>query len=111
MIGRNHWEGTMNTSRRLRQWAGYALLGACCGIAADDLTGANQLICASGIVNVCDDAGDCATTPPRDVNVPQFIEIDIKKKRLATTEASGENRATNISSLERTNGSIYLQGV
>ena len=39
-----------------------------------------------------------------------FIEIDFKAKRVSTTEASGENRATPIKNIKRADGMIYLQG-
>ena len=41
----------------------------------------------------------------------QFIEIDLQTKRVSTTAASGENRATTASSLEREDGQTVLQGV
>jgi len=44
-------------------------------------------------------------------NIPQFIEIDLKNKRLQTTAASGENRATPITTLVRENGHIIIQGI
>jgi hypothetical protein len=55
--------------------------------------------------------GDCKSELPEDENVPEFIEVDLKKKTLATTRASGEDRSTPIQSQSRTAGYIYLQGV
>ena len=78
---------------------------------ADDLTGVNKALCAPARVTICTEYGDCNSTLPWEVNVPQFIEIDLKKKRLATTEASGENRQTPIARVEREDGFIYLQGI
>lgn len=78
---------------------------------ADDLTGVNKALCAPATVTVCTEYGDCNSMLPWEVNVPQFIEVDFKKKRLATTEASGENRATPITRIEREDGFIYLQGI
>ena len=43
-------------------------------------------------------------------NVPQFIEVDLEAKRLATTEASGENRQTPIEHLRRVDGNIVFHG-
>ena len=51
------------------------------------------------------------TTAPWNLNIPQFIEIDLAGKMLSTTKASGENRSTPIRSLLREDGNIYLQGV
>ena len=89
--------------------ASLACLGV--GVSADDLTGENEILCSSASVVVCLDDGTCVATVPWEVNVPQFIEVDFKKKRLSTTEASGENRATTVSTVMRENGLTYLQGV
>jgi uncharacterized pyridoxamine 5'-phosphate oxidase family protein len=48
---------------------------------------------------------------PWEVNVPRFLVFDLKKKHLATTEASGQNRSTPIQSIVEAEDAIYLQGV
>ncbi len=78
---------------------------------ADDLTGADRFLCTAVEANVCSMEGRCASAPPWSFNVPQFIEVDLVEKTLATTEASGENRRTMIKVLEREGGLIFLQGV
>ena len=100
--------------RRRRGWA-IAAAVACAipaGIAAraDDLTGVNKILCTAVQVTVCDESGACVVDLPWNVNVPQFIEIDLAAKRMSTTRASGENRATPIEHLRRENGVIVLQG-
>lgn len=80
-------------------------------VLADDLTGEDEILCSSASVVVCLDDGTCVSAVPWEVNVPQFIEVDLKRKRLATTEASGENRATTVNTVMRENGLTYLQGV
>lgn len=87
------------------------LLAACSAAAADDVTGAEKILCTAVQAARCTVADDCWTAPPWEWNIPQFIEIDLGKKLLATTEASGENRTTPIKNLERHEGVIYLQGV
>ena len=77
---------------------------------ADDLTGSNRILCTAVQVTACTDNGDCVVDLPWNLNVPQFIEVDLKAKRLATTKASGENRATPIDTLRRDNGAIVIQG-
>src|SRR5437867_3442474 len=76
---------------------------------ADDLTGSNRILCTAVQVTACTDNGDCVVDLPWNLNVPQFIEVDLKAKRLATTKASGENRATPIDTLRRDNGAIVIQ--
>ena len=78
---------------------------------ADDLAGENEILCSSASVVICLDDGTCVAAVPWEVNVPQFIEVDLRRKRLATTEASGENRATTVNSLMKEDGLTYLQGV
>jgi hypothetical protein len=79
-------------------------------VLADDLTGANRFLCAAVQATRCTDGGDCTIDVPWNLNVPQFIEIDLDAKRLSTTMASGENRATAIEHLSRRDGTIVLQG-
>ena len=78
---------------------------------ADDVTGANKLLCSSGQLAACFDDGSCDHAPPSALNVPAFIEVDLVKKQLSTTPASGENRVSPIRNMERTEGRIVLQGV
>jgi hypothetical protein len=78
---------------------------------ADDLSGASDLLCTSVQATICYADGDCEIGAPWNWNVPQFIEIDLEQKTLSTTEASCENRATPIKSLEYSDGLIFLQGI
>ncbi len=77
----------------------------------DDLTGEDQLLCAASQVSSCTDDGVCDTKVPWAVNVPSFIEVDLKKKQLSTTEASYENRVTPFGNMKREGGVIYIQGI
>jgi hypothetical protein len=78
---------------------------------ADDLTGQQVFLCSSAQAALCTDYGDCDTFAPWDLNIPQFIEVNLKDKTLSTTKASGENRSTPIKNLQREDGQIFLQGV
>jgi len=88
-----------------------AALAAPSAALADDLTGQQDFLCTSVQVNVCTDDGKCIGANPWDVNVPQFIEVNLKDKKLSTTKASGENRFTPIRTLLNEGGYVYLQGV
>lgn len=92
-------------------WWLLAVILASTTLSADDLTGADKLLCTAVQATRCSMEDDCWTGPPWDLNVPQFIEIDLGKKQLSTTAASGENRLTPIESLKREAGVIYLQGI
>ena len=77
---------------------------------ADNVTGAHDLLCTSVQATVCD-ADDCEIGPPWSWDIPQFIEIDLDDKLLRSTEASGENRETPIKNMQRTDGTLFLQGI
>lgn len=78
---------------------------------ADDITGENDFLCAPANVNVCVDDGSCIPGVPWELGIPDFIAVDLKKRRLSTTESSAVNRATELDAIERINGHIYLHGV
>ena len=78
---------------------------------ADDLTGQQEFLCTSVQVNLCTDDGKCVSDNPWELNIPQFIEVNLKDKKLSTTKASGENRSTPIRSQVNEGGFLYLQGV
>ena len=88
-----------------------AVLVLAAGVAsADDLTGASRFLCASVRATWCEEGGECAAEVPWNLNIPAFFEVDLDAKRLSTTVASGENRATPIAHMTRENGVIVLQG-
>jgi len=89
------------------------LLAAAAGTApavADDLTGADTFLCASVQATLCTLDEECAIAMPAYWNIPAFIEVDLQRKELRTTKASGEARTTPIKHLERADGLIVLQG-
>jgi hypothetical protein len=77
---------------------------------ADDVSGADVILCTAVDVNICYASGGCENAPPWDLNIPDFIEIDVKEKVLRTTVASGQNRSTPIKNIERTDGLLVIQG-
>ena len=97
--------------RRQVKWLVLALMLASTTLTADDLTGADKILCTAVQATRCSADDECRSGPPWNWNIPQFIEVDLKKKQLATTAASGENRVTPIKHLERDDGVLYLQGV
>lgn len=78
---------------------------------ADDLTGQQSVLCTAVQATVCDDTATCVIENPWDLNIPQFLELNLKDKTVSTTKASGENRSTPIRTLLREDGLIFLQGV
>ena len=83
----------------------------CASALGDNISGADKVLCASATVVLCVDSGACESMSPEELNVPQFINVDLKKRRLHSTEASGQNRSTKINKVTRDEGFIYLQGI
>lgn len=77
---------------------------------ADDLSGADKVLCSAGRVTVCCEDGACEEGTAADLNIPQFLEFDLVQKRVSTTKSSGLNRATGIDNVKRADGKIVLQG-
>jgi hypothetical protein len=91
---------------------GWAALLLCGGAAADDLTGSDSLLCYAHSAARCElEEGTCAVKTPWQLNLPDFIKLNLDAKRAETTEASGEVRTTDLRTVERSNGVILLQGV
>lgn len=90
---------------------GFVALITAAPLCADDLRGANTILCSAVEASLCDSDGKCTSGPPWNWQVPQFLEIDFKKGVIATTAASGENRTSPIRNQERSDGMIFLQGV
>jgi hypothetical protein len=87
------------------------LLLASTAALSDSLSDKDRLLCSAVEATVCTADGICESGPPWDWRIPQFLIVDLKRKELATTEASGENRMTPILNLTREDGHIVLQGV
>ena len=81
----------------MKKICGYALtvILALAGQAgwADDLTDSNRFLCASVQATMCFEDGECVVDLPSNLNIPEFVEVDLNAKRLSTTAASGLNRA------------------
>lgn len=89
----------------------FALAAATLPAAADDLTGQDSILCTAVAATRCLESGGCTSEAPWNLNIPQFIEVNLKDRTFSTTKASGENRATPIRSLSREDGLLVLQGV
>ncbi len=77
---------------------------------ADNLAGSTRFLCAATQVTRCYARGDCESGPPWKWNMPSFVQVDLDKKTLHTPPASAEQRRSPITSLERDDGQIFLQG-
>lgn len=78
---------------------------------ADDIRGVDEIICAATQVQICIENDTCYAATPAELDVPNFVVINTKKKTIATTEASDLNRSTSFTSVVKDGGLIYLQGI
>lgn len=90
-----------------------AIVGMLAGglVHADNLVGVDEMICAAAQVKICIENNTCYSATPAELDVPDFVVIDTKKKLISTTKASNQNRSTKFTSVEKLDGLIYLQGV
>lgn len=90
-----------------------ALAGVAIGALAqaDQLTGIDRFICAAAQVQICIENDSCYVASASELDVPDFIVIDLGKKKVSTTKASGLNRSTTFTSVSRSDGTLFLQGV
>ena len=101
-----------SSNKGLRRCAvGLAAMLASGALSADDVTGSDSLLCYALSAARCELAGPCEIKEPWDLNLPDFLKLDLKAKRAMTTAASGSQRETAIRTIERSNGTILLQGV
>ena len=89
----------------------FVALMACSAAQADDIADTDRIICSTSKVMLCVEDGECFPISILDLDIPQFVIIDIKKKMISTTKASGENRESPVANLSRYGGRIFLQGV
>lgn len=78
---------------------------------ADNLEGADRLLCAPEQIMICVEEADCYPAHGSELGVPDFVIIDLKNKKLQTTKASEQTRTTAFSSMSRAGGKIFLQGL
>jgi hypothetical protein len=78
---------------------------------ADNLEGADRLLCAPEQIKICVEDADCYPAHASELGVPDFILVDLKNKKLQTTKASDQTRTTAFSTMTRNAGKIYLQGI
>ena len=78
---------------------------------AENVEGVDKMICAAAQAQICFETGECFAATPFELQVPDFILIDTKKRTVSTTKASGANRSTEFTHLTREDGLISLQGI
>jgi hypothetical protein len=98
------------TKRLCLPGLGLTALVSCGAVLADDVTGSDALLCYALNAMRCELDGSCDAKEPWQLNLPDFLKLDLRAKQALTTEASGHARETAIRTVERRNGTIMLQG-
>jgi len=73
--------------------------------------GTAPLICAVIEAFECNLEQDCNEGNLEQMNIPQFIRIDVANKIISIPEGVGEKRESTIKSFEIDNGTLIMQGV
>jgi hypothetical protein len=100
---------------RKYKYMNVALVVALCAaagpaLAADSIFSESvPLLCAPIDVTECDEGGSCYQGRAEDINLPQFIRVNLKEKMLSGVGDSTD-RTTPIKFIERENGKIILHG-
>jgi hypothetical protein len=77
---------------------------------AGDFDGSAPILCAVIETIECYDNGDCLGGTANDINMPQFLRISFKAKKITGTMGDGSKKTTKIKNKTRDNGKLILQG-
>lgn len=79
-------------------------------VLADDVSDSDKLLCAASRVTLCFESGECMDADPWELDMPQFVVVDLKNKTVSTTKASGEDRSTKLQT-SNDETEFFLQGI
>lgn len=77
---------------------------------AADYDGSVPLLCVPIQEIECKSQGNCQSTTVQSMNLPQFIRVDFKNKRLSGTLEDGNEVTTAIQNSQSIEGKTILQG-
>jgi hypothetical protein len=98
------------SEHRLSLVTGLVGLLYCGAVFADDVTGSDSLLCYGLSAARCETGEACQSMEPWKLNIPDFVRLDLRAKRIQTTATSSENRETPMQTVQRANGTISIQG-
>ena len=79
--------------------------------AAADFDGSRNLLCVATDATQCEGAGDCGRVAVEEINLPRFVNVEFKQKRLRGTMLGGEEHTTAIQNVQTpADGRTILQG-
>jgi uncharacterized membrane protein len=77
---------------------------------AGDFDGSKKLRCVPTDAAECSGAGECKRVTVEEINIPRWIAVDFKKKKLSGTDSDGEDETTAIENVRVDEGQTILQG-
>ena len=80
-------------------------------VVAGEFDGSKPLICALIETYECGVGEECQRGLPGNIDVPQFLKLDFKNKKISGTTEDGESRTVSIESMTSLEGNLILQGV
>jgi len=83
---------------------GLAGLLYCGAVFADDVSGSDSLLCYGLSAARCEIGEACEAVAPWQLNLPDFVKLDLRGKRIQTTAGSAEQRETPLQTVQRSNG-------
>ncbi len=78
--------------------------------AAADFDGSRNLLCVPTDATQCTGAGNCERVAVEEINIPRFLNVEFKQKRLRGTVLGGEEQTTAIQNVQNRGGRTILQG-
>jgi hypothetical protein len=85
--------------------------GLPCHVLAGDFDGSKPLLCAVTETIECTPDGECLRGEAENIDIPPFLKINVKKRRISGTRQDGTVRTTEIKNVEHMDGKLILQGV
>ena len=80
-------------------------------VLAENISDSDRIVCSPADVKLCFENGECFDTNPWEIDLPEFLIIDVRKKTISTTKVSGQDRTTSFSALTKTDELLLMQGI
>ena len=78
---------------------------------AENVQESERVVCSTSTAVLCVETGDCFGVLPHEIDLPQFIVVDAKKRTVSTTKFSSRPRTTEVKHFTREDGRILMQGI
>src|SRR5262245_40686303 len=76
-------------------------------VAAGKFDGSTPLLCVPVTVSECRAEGQCRRVTADGVNLPEFLEVDIKARKVSSEKSA---RTAPITAVDHVNGNVVVQG-